>query len=108
MHRRSATPFPALCSAAETLAANGPFVALAADAMGKAPEWVQIFPRGPRLEAVDGRAWTLDDPAALAAAFAGPLSLDYEHGHDLRAPKGRISPASGSLVALTVRDGVPP
>ncbi|MDE0703158.1 MAG: hypothetical protein OXH59_05475, partial [Rhodospirillaceae bacterium] len=44
--------------------------AIELDSEGKAPEWIQLFPKGPQLQTVnyDPREWTLSDPAAVAAA----------------------------------------
>lgn len=72
-----------------------------------APEWVELFPAGPRIEARDGRVWTAN-PAGVLAAFEannGPLAIDYEHAQAHLAPKGEIAPAAGWIVELAERAG---
>lgn len=91
MSTASATPF---------------FTDLASDG-NKAPEWVELFPKGPRLKARDGRAWTLE-PQRVVTAFAanaGPLAIDYEHAQAHLAPKGEKAPAAGWITAVEERDG---
>ena len=73
-----------------------------------APEWIQLLPPGPRVAGRDGRAWRLEDPAAVAAASRASghdLPLDWEHATELRAPRGEAAPAAGWLTALQARDG---
>ena len=72
-----------------------------------APEWVELFPAGPELAARDGRRWTAN-PAAVLAAFdanRAPLPIDYEHGQDIKAEKGEEAPAAGWIVELQDRAG---
>jgi len=72
-----------------------------------APEWVELFPAGPRIDARDGRTWTAN-PAGVLAAFAanhGPLAIDYEHAQAHLAPNGQEAPAAGWIVELQERDG---
>lgn len=74
--------------------------------LAEAPEWVQVFPAGPAIEARDGRKWTLADPQILVAALEGhgaDLPLDIEHASEIRAPKGEEAPAQGWVQALQVR-----
>ncbi len=74
-----------------------------------APEWVQLLPRGPILNARDGRSWTYD-PQTVVAAFAannGPLPIDYEHGQDILSTRGQSAPAAGWVVEMDNRvDGL--
>ena len=79
--------------------------ALALAGEGGAPEWVQLLPKGPRLTGRDGRAWVLGDPTRLASNSKLPIVIDYEHGQDLRAPKGEEAPAAGWIEALEARAG---
>ena len=70
-----------------------------------APEWVQLLPLG-KVEARDGRRWTLANPERLIAAFrAGKvdLAIDYEHQADKPAGAGPV-PAAGWIRELAVRD----
>ena len=60
-----------------------------------APEWVQLLPPGPALQGRDGRAWKMNDVAAVIAASETPFALDYEHVQDLRAINGEEAPAAG-------------
>jgi phage I-like protein len=75
---------------------------------GTLPEWIQLLPAGPSIQGADGRAWTLDDPAALIKAFQQrrqPLVVDWEHASEHRAPQGLEAPAAGWVDQLEVRDG---
>ena len=78
---------------------------------GKAPEWVQLFPRGPQLQANDGRRWRLADPQAVASATAArwggvDLKLDWEHAHEIKAGTGERVATAGWIKQLAVRDGL--
>lgn len=72
-----------------------------------APEWVELFPAGPKIEARDGRSWIANPDAVIAAFLAnkGPLAIDYEHGQAHLAPKGERAPAAGWIVKLENRGG---
>jgi phage I-like protein len=83
---------------------RGAGIAFALNAEGKAPEWVQLLPRGPKVQGRDGRAWTLD-ANKVAAATQLPFALDYEHAQDLKAINGEMAPASGWVEELDIRDG---
>jgi phage I-like protein len=75
---------------------------------GQLPDWIQLLPAGPRVHGADGRAWTLDDPAALITAFQqrhAPLVVDWEHASEHRAPHGLDAPAAGWIHALELRNG---
>ena len=75
---------------------------------GKAPDWIMLFPKGPKIEARDGRRFTINNPAAIIAAFeknAGPLAIDYEHGQAHKAAEGEIAPAAGWITAMEMRAG---
>jgi len=73
-----------------------------------APEWIELFPAGPDLVAVDGRKWTAN-PSAVVAAFAArngrPLPVDYEHAQYIKAGTGDETPAAGWIVAVEDRAG---
>lgn len=72
------------------------------------PDWVQLLPAGPNIVGTDGRAWTLDDPAALVTAIqqrGKSLVIDWEHASEHRAPQGLDAPAAGWIDSLEVRDG---
>lgn len=75
---------------------------------GEAPEWVQLFPKGPTIEARDGRKWTLRDPQVVVAAFkanGADLPFDTDHAVELKGPKGEDAPARGWITDVEVRDG---
>jgi phage I-like protein len=75
---------------------------------GQLPDWIQLLPAGPAIHGADGRAWTLDDPAALLTAFQHrhtPLVIDWEHASEHRAPQGLDAPAAGWIHELDVRQG---
>lgn len=72
-----------------------------------APEWIELFPVGPKIKARDGREWTLE-PRRVIAAFErnqGPLAIDYEHAQAHKAPKGEEAPAAGWIIGLEERAG---
>jgi phage I-like protein len=80
---------------------------LAAAKGSRAPDWVELFPAGPEINARDGRSWTLR-PEIVVAAFdlnKGPLAIDYEHGQAHLAPQGLPAPAAGWIVTVENRQG---
>ena len=91
--------------------AYGAFAAaIELDSEGEAPEWIQLFPKGPRLETVnyDPREWTLSDPAAVAAASMEDgldLPIDWEHAQAIQAPKGKRVKTAGWIQQIAVRGG---
>ena len=70
---------------------------------GTVPARIQILPAGNKIKGVDGREWTLSDPAALCARMNSSSSvtvkngcvIDENHSTDLSAPKGGEAPAFG-------------
>ena len=103
----------ARCAAAEGGSpAYGAFAAaIELSARGEAPEWIQLFPKGPELKTVsyDERSWRLSDPAAVAAASTQDgldLPIDWEHAQAIKAPKGERVETAGWIKAIAVRDGV--
>ena len=102
----------ALCAASgEGILAGAALCSEIALEDGKAPEWIQLFPRGPELAATDGRRWRLSDPAAVASLsdeLRGSLDLpiDFNHAQDRQAPQGGPSPAAAWIKEFAVRDGV--
>ncbi|MGE4296944.1 MAG: phage protease [Desulfovibrionaceae bacterium] len=103
-----------MCTALNTIAAQqasqaGQYVALNVElpATGGAPEWVQLIPVG-AVNGRDGRAWRLDNPDQLIAAFQAAgmdAPIDWEHATELAAPGGGEAPAAGWITALEVREG---
>lgn len=72
-----------------------------------APEWVQLFPKGPEIKARDGRNWTLPDHNALALAFQGngaDLPFDVNHATEIKGPKGEEAEAFGWIKEIQARD----
>ena len=68
--------------------------------------WGNLLPKGPHIQARDGRRWTYD-PAEIIAAFKAdplPLAVDYEHSMDLLKP-GEKAVAAGWIVDLSGRNG---
>ena len=105
MNRRSATLSVALCADAAPTG-RGVGIALNFEAAATAPEWVHLLPAGSRIAGVDGREWSLDDPARLVAAVAdrpADLVIDYDHATDVAAPMGLPAPAAGWIKQLAVR-----
>ena len=79
------------------------------DGRAEAPEWIQVFPKGPEIVARDGRRWTLDNPQALIEALTrnnADLPVDINHASELLGPKGGDAPAYGWVKAFAIRDGL--
>ena len=75
---------------------------------GAPPDWVQLVPRGEKVQALDGRSFKNTAPQAIVDTFnADPrdIPVDWEHASELKAPKGEPAPAAGWLKALEVRNG---
>ncbi len=73
------------------------------------PASVHLLPRGPSIVGRDGRSWTLDAAAVVAAfnAAGHPVPIDWEHGQHIAAPQGREAPASGWIESLVLNaDGI--
>lgn len=71
------------------------------------PEWVPVVPAG-HIVGRDGRSYINDDPQRVVELFAAnrmPMVFDYEHGSELRAPRGKAAPAAGWVNELEARDG---
>lgn len=82
-------------------------IALASEG-GTAPDWVQLTPPGPVIEARDGRTFRLSDPQALKDAFyanEADLPVDVEHASETRPPQGLDAPAVGWIKDVEVRSG---
>jgi len=94
-----------------TITATANFGAELAATQSNPPEWVQLFPVGRghsrRIDARDGRSWTANPDAVVAAfnANRAPLPVDYEHAQDHRAPSGLAAPAAGWVVELKNKAG---
>ncbi len=99
------TPFLALNDAASPPTTFGAPLALALAEAGKAPEWVQLMPAGPRLKGRDGREWTMADAGEVASATHLPFALDYEHAPDKDGIKGVETIAAGWCEELQIRNG---
>lgn len=72
------------------------------------PEWIQLIPAGPEVDAFDGRKFRNTKPETVVEAFkASPLEIpiDYEHASEIRGPKGEEAPAAGWITDLEVRSG---
>jgi len=85
-----------------------PGAEVALNAQGEVPDWVQLLPAGPEIAGRDGRAWRLDDPERVVAAFAAngaDLPVDFEHATELRGPKGEPAPAVGWIAEMATRAG---
>lgn len=84
-------------------------VALVEGDGGKAPDWVQLLPAGPLIEARDGRSFRFTNPQTVLDHFARrklDLAIDYEHAQDSDATgDGQPAPAAGWISALEMRSG---
>lgn len=72
------------------------------------PEWVELIPAGPAVNAVDGRSFLNTNPQKVVDLFnadANDIPIDYEHSSQIRAVKGESAPAAGWITGLEVRDG---
>lgn len=72
------------------------------------PDWIELLPAGPEIKGRDGRAWRLDNPQAIIAAFLADgkdMPVDIEHATELKAPKGDSAPAVGWIKGLEIRCG---
>lgn len=77
------------------------------------PEWVPLIPApaGADMRVTtaenDGRWWTLEPDAVVAATRIRPagLCVDWEHATQKLAPQGFRAPASGWIKAVESRDG---
>ena len=106
-------PRVALCASGE---GGGPACGALCSAIeleeGRAPEWVQLFPRGPELAANDGRSWTLADPQAVIRrtreTLGGlDLAIDWDHAQDTPwAGRPGQKRAAAWIRELAVRDGL--
>lgn len=100
----------ASAEAGEVAFGSGQELALAfIDGQAVAPEWVQVFPKGPVITARDGRRWTLDNPQAVVDAFArnrADLPADVNHATEILGPKGEEAPAYGWVKEFAIRDGL--
>jgi len=81
---------------------------------GTVPARIQILPAGKKIKGVDGREWTLSDPAALCTRMNSSGNvivkngcvIDENHSTDLAAPNGGTSPAFGWFKNFTLeKDG---
>jgi len=88
-----------------------PLALNAEGASADAPEWIQLTPRGPRLPGMDGRAWTMPDPAHVIAACRASrggsieIPVDFEHATHVKGEKGERADAIGWVRELEERDG---
>ncbi|MGP9788939.1 phage protease [Roseinatronobacter sp. NSM] len=75
------------------------------------PEWIQITPKAPRLEGMDGRIWTMADPEAVVATCRANMAggrlipVDFEHATHVKGARGERADAAGWIRELEARDG---
>lgn len=73
-----------------------------------APKTFTLIPApGPDgfVRGVDGRAWRMSNPAAVAAAFDRPLAITENHAGRLAAPRGEPAPAFGWIERVRAEAG---
>ncbi len=83
-------------------------VAVAMNADGKVPDWIELLPAGPVITGRSGKSWPLTNPQALIETFKArgmALPLDFEHASEIKASKGEPAPAAAWIEELAVRDG---
>jgi len=95
-----------------TMKANGPYITVAVNNQGQAPEWVHLIPAGVFFGR-DGRGpWHLSDPEGFIERTndyqaGADIQFDYEHQSDLTEKNGRPAPAAGWIKELESReDGI--
>lgn len=74
---------------------------------GDVPDRIRVIPAGTTV-GVDGRVFTLSDPAAVVSAFwalGRDLPIDVEHSTHIKGPAGEPAPAVGWIKDLMVEDG---
>jgi phage I-like protein len=74
----------------------------------KLPEWVQLIPAGPEVQALDGRHFRNLNPQAVVDTFNDypyDIPIDWEHANEIKAPNGEEAPAAGWISELEVREG---
>ncbi|MBR3371178.1 MAG: hypothetical protein IKG52_11180 [Rhodobacteraceae bacterium] len=75
------------------------------------PEWIQITPKAPRLEGMDGRIWTMADPEAVVATCRANMAggrlipVDFEHATHVKGARGERADAAGWIREMEARDG---
>ena len=68
---------------------------------GKAPpEWIQLMPRGPLIEARDGRSFQVSDVLKVAAKTELPLVVDWDHESEWGKTR-----AAGWIEELRIQEG---
>lgn len=79
------------------------------DEAAAAPDWIQIFPAGPKLATVDGRSFAMSDPQAFVdaqrTAAGQPILVDFDHLSAFAPDEGGDQTAAGWIEELEVRDG---
>jgi len=83
-------------------------LAVAMNATGTAPEWIELVPAGTVVRGRDRREWLNTKPQGIIDAFRAerrPVVLDWEHGSELNAAKGERAPAAGWVEELEMRAG---
>lgn len=73
------------------------FAALCFELSDDVPDWVEVLPPGPSVQGRDGRTWSYEPTAVMAATLAHGVDLpfDYLHATELKAPQGDDAPAAG-------------
>lgn len=93
---------------ADAVTASAEPLAVALQAEGKTPEWIELLPAGPVIVGRDGRRFTAADPAEIVtvtqSAIGLPLVLDFEHASE-RPELAANAGAAGWIEGLEVRDG---
>lgn len=104
--------WPDLLLALNATGATGNDIGLALNfelsADGDVPTTLELLPPGAVIVGSDGRSWNNSDPDAIVAAMnamPSDLVIDYNHGAELKAPKGEEAPAAGWLHNYRVGDG---
>lgn len=82
--------------------------AVAMNAEGTAPDWIELIPAGPIVRGRDRREWMNVAPQRIVDAFHAsgrPIVIDWEHGSELNAARGERAPAAGWIEDMELRGG---
>lgn len=98
----------ALCAASRRPVALAGREIAVTGASNDPPEWIELVPPGPEVNAIDGRKFRNSRPEQIVKAFASyglDVPVDEEHSTEKLAPEGREAPATGWIKELEVRQG---
>lgn len=96
-----------IAAGSETLSAPVE-LAFAGESGKSAPDWIQIFPKGPVIKTNDGRSFKITNPSRLATLLNTankPIMIDYDHKSHFTPEGGGDQTAAGWIASFEVREG---